>query len=57
MIHADYDEALMAERLEQLRFTSFFAQLETLLAEQSTLTEGFMPIEAKPNKLITTINP
>ena len=57
MIHADYDEALMAERLEQLRFTSFFAQLETLLAEQSTLTEGFMPIESKPNKLITTINP
>ena len=57
MIHADYDEALMAERLEQLRFTSFFAQLETLMAEQSTLTEGFMPIEAKPNKLITTINP
>ncbi|MBR0527057.1 MAG: hypothetical protein IJJ98_10220 [Prevotella sp.] len=53
MTAANYDEALMADRLEELQLTSSFAQLETFLADHSTLTEGFMPIEAHPNKTFT----
>jgi len=47
----NYDESLMAERLEQLGRTSFFAQLETLMQNKSLLTEGFMPIPAQENKM------
>lgn len=54
MIASNYDEALMAFRLDTLQMTDFFAQLETLLQERSNLTEGFMPIEAKPNKITET---
>ena len=54
MIASNYDEALMAFRLDTLQMTDFFAQLETLLQERSNLTEGFMPIGAKPNKITET---
>ena len=54
MTAANYDEALMADRLNELQLTSFFAQLETFLAESSTLTEGFMPIPSQPNKTFTS---
>jgi len=47
----NYDESLMAERLEQLSRTSFFAQLETVMQEKDLLTEGFMPIPAQENKM------
>ncbi|MBR5697779.1 MAG: hypothetical protein IKX44_04050 [Prevotella sp.] len=53
MITTNYDEALMADRLNELQLTTFFAQLETFLAEHSTLTEGFMPIPSQPNKTFT----
>lgn len=47
MKNADYNEDLMADILDTMHLTHFFASLETILQQRTSLTEGFMPI---PNK-------
>lgn len=48
LTNSNYDEALFAERLAQVGLTTFFTQIEALMQDHGTLTEGFMPIPAKP---------
>lgn len=48
LTNSNYDESLFAERIEQIGLTAFFTQMETLMQERGMLTEGFMPIPAKP---------
>ena len=48
LTNSNYDESLFAERLSQIGLTVFFSQIETIMQEHNNLTEGFMPIDAKP---------
>ena len=51
MTAANYDEDLMAQRLEQLHLYRFTARLEYAMQQQGFLTEGFMPIPALADKV------
>ena len=48
LTNSNYDESVFAERLTEIGLTAFFTQIEALMQEHGTLTEGFMPIPAKP---------
>ena len=52
LINSDYNEKEMRNVLEQLKLTRFAAYTMTLLAESSTLTEGFMPLESDSGKTV-----
>lgn len=51
MTAANYDEDLMAKRIEQLHLYRFTARLEHAMLLQGLLTEGFMPISALADKV------
>ena len=47
----DLDEAMLLRRLDEQRLTPFMASVLQLLAEQTMLTEGFMPCQPADNAL------
>lgn len=50
LISSDYDEKVMEQTLDELQIKSFAASAMSLLAENTKLTEGFMPIQASADK-------
>lgn len=52
MIASNYDEAVMRNTLEALHLRRFAASCMALLEKESTLTEGFMPIDATEDKTL-----
>ena len=48
--NADYDENVMLQVLEKMKISRFAENAMALMAEESTLTEGFMPITAIEGK-------
>ena len=55
-INSDYDENIMADRLNQLDIFKFTSSFEKVAADRSELTEGFMPIMWTDNKLTKKIS-
>lgn len=52
LTESDYNEKEMRNVIEQLHLTKFAAQTMALLADSSTLTEGFMPLASDNGKVV-----
>lgn len=55
LIGSDIDEDHFDELLAQMKIDKFFARLEYVMQEESTLTEGFMPIPMREDRVADKI--